>query len=51
MTKLLMINAHPHTTVPSASLTVAASFKAAYQQTHPNDEITTRVFIRTAFPL
>ena len=50
MTKLLMINAHPHTTVPSASLTVAASFKTAYQQTHPNDEITTRDLYQDGVP-
>lgn len=50
MTKLLMINAHPHTTVPSASLTVAASFKTAYQQAHPTDEIITRDLYQDGVP-
>ncbi|WP_047999130.1 NAD(P)H-dependent oxidoreductase [Lactiplantibacillus herbarum] len=50
MTKLLMIIAHPHTTVPSASLTVAASFQKSYQASHPNDEIITRDLFKDGVP-
>ncbi|WP_318766874.1 FMN-dependent NADH-azoreductase [Lactiplantibacillus carotarum] len=50
MTKLLMILAHPHTTTPSASLTVATSFQTAYQSAHPDDEICVRDLYTNGVP-
>ena len=50
MTKLLMILAHPHTTVASKSLQVAASFKASYQAAHPHDDIIIRDLFETPVP-
>ncbi|MFC6180559.1 FMN-dependent NADH-azoreductase [Lactiplantibacillus daowaiensis] len=50
MTKLLMIMAHPHTTVPSKSLQVADQFKASYQAAHPDDEIIVRDLFTTPVP-
>lgn len=40
--KLLMIQAHPATTMPSNSLDVAENFRQAYSAAHPHDEIIVR---------
>lgn len=49
-TKLLMILAHPHTTAPSASLTVADRFKTAYQASHPDDTVIVRDLYQDGVP-
>ncbi|GEO69652.1 NAD(P)H-dependent oxidoreductase [Levilactobacillus acidifarinae] len=51
MTNLLMILAHPHTPAASVALTVATTFRTAYQQAHPTDTVTVRDLYATNDPV
>lgn len=50
MSHLLMIIAHPHTDLPSATRTVATHFLTAYQAAHPTDDVQVRDLFQDPVP-